>query len=540
MREDPDVLEAELVKLRAENVRLQSVLADECERYLVTLRHARVPLLITSFETGRYTHVNQAYAEFLGFTAEEILASDPYQFWVDTTHPEDFEAERRALQRVVDGELDLYSIEKRFIKKGGEVCWGELHAAVVRDARGRLRYAVIQVDDTAERRASAATRAELEARLRQAQKLESVGRLVGGVAHDFNNRLLVIMGYAELLKRGTAGNPVLEGHANLVLSSSQRAADLTRQLLAYSRRQVLRPHATDLNAIVDGMRRMLERLIGEQVELATALGARVPMLADPGQVEQVIMNLVLNARDAMPNGGRVLIETGDAVVIEETPVADLAPGEYVTLAVVDTGSGIPDATRPHIFEPFFTTKEVGKGTGLGLATVEGIVRQSGGAVTVKTSPGSGSTFTVYLPRASESATSDGPASSEAPARLVDIETVRRLLVDVIRIGAYRVLEARDGEQALQIAALHSGSIELLVTDLVMPRIAGMELADRLRAKHPDLKVLFMSGYAEREHLRELHPNEQFIPKPFLPAELFRRVNDFLRDRATPTSFRPPA
>jgi PAS domain S-box-containing protein len=538
MAEDRESLEAELEKLRTENARLAADLEREVRRFTLTFHDNSVPLLMTSFELGKYVDVNQSYADFLGYSRDEILATDPYQFWVATTHPDDLEAERHVLQKLFQGELDGYRIEKRFVKKGGEIHWGELTLKAVRDA-GALSYAVIHITDTEERRASAAAREELEARLRQSQKLEAVGRLVGGVAHDFNNRLLVIMGYAELLKRGTSGNPILEGHADLVLSSSQRAADLTRQLLAYSRRQVLRPRPTDLNAIVDGMRRMLERLIGEQVELCVLLGATTPMLADPGQIEQVVLNLMLNARDAMPNGGKVSVETADASVTTEASSADLPPGDYVSLTVSDTGAGIPAAARPHIFEPFFTTKEVGKGTGLGLATVDGIVRQSGGSITVESVEDRGSCFTVYLPRACGPIASEARPTSETPAHFADVETVlvvddeedvRRLLVDVIRIGAYRVLEARDGEHALEVAANHTGTVELLLTDLVMPRLTGMELADRLRERHPDLKVLFMSGYAEREHLRELHPNEQFIPKPFLPAELFRRVNDFLRDR----------
>jgi two-component system, cell cycle sensor histidine kinase and response regulator CckA len=546
MAEDTKALAAELAELRAENARLAAEVAFENGRFRALLENASVPMLVTSFEFGRFLDLNQAYADYMGFSREEILAYDPYRFWVETTHPDDFDAERSVIQRLADGEIEGYALEKRVILKDKRVCWAVLKASVVRSEQGHLRYMVMQLTDLQERRAAAAKREELEARLQQSQKLEAIGRLVGGVAHDFNNRLLVIMGYAELLKRGTAADPVLESHADLVLSSSQRAADLTRQLLAYSRRQVLRPRATDLNAIVDGMRRMLERLIGEQVELETVLGAQTLMLADPGQVEQVVMNLMLNARDAMPQGGRVTVVTGDTSVTAAAPVADLTPGDYVSLAVSDTGTGIPEAARPHIFEPFFTTKELGKGTGLGLATVDGIVRQSGGSIAVTSVEGVGSTFTVYLPRATETAPSDKPPPADPKTRLKDIETVlivddeddvRRLLVDVIRIGAYRVLEAVDGQEALEVAARHGGSIDLLVTDLVMPRIAGMELADRLRETQPNLKVLFMSGYAEREHLRALHPNEQFIPKPFLPADLFRRVNDFLRDH--PSSPRRP-
>jgi CheY-like chemotaxis protein len=289
---------------------------------------------------------------------------------------------------------------------------------------------------------------------------------------------------------------------------------------------------------------MLERLIGERIELVTVLGAKFPMLADPGQVEQVLMNLMLNARDAMPSGGRVTLETLDVTITSEHPIEGLTPGHYVALAVTDTGTGIPESARAHIFEPFFTTKDVGRGTGLGLATVDGIVRQSGGGIALKSTEGRGSTFTVYLPRATDSAAEATPAKAEfvrtehepcLPDREVvlvvdDEDDVRKLLIDVLRIGSFRVIEARDGEQALKLAAAQSGPIALLVTDIVMPGLSGMELADALRERNPALKVLFMSGYAERERVRQLHDNEQFIPKPFLPAELFRRVDTFLREQ----------
>jgi CheY-like chemotaxis protein len=291
-----------------------------------------------------------------------------------------------------------------------------------------------------------------------------------------------------------------------------------------------------LNALVDRMRRMLERVIGESIELVTVLGAKQPMHADPGQIEQVLMNLVLNARDAMPGGGRIAIETADVTVAAGT-MTDLAAGAYVTLSIADTGTGVPEAVREQMFEPFFTTKDVGKGTGLGLAMVDGVVRQSGGVVSVKSSEGRGATFTVYLPRATEPNRSESPAPAPAPmARLIDVETVlvvddeddvRRLLVDVLGIGAYQVLEARNGEHALEVAQAHQGSIELLVTDVVMPKMKGPELAERLRERHPRLRTLYVSGYAERETLKTLGPNEHFLSKPFLPVDLFRIARDIL-------------
>jgi CheY-like chemotaxis protein len=281
---------------------------------------------------------------------------------------------------------------------------------------------------------------------------------------------------------------------------------------------------------------MLERLIGEQVELVTVLGAKAPTHADAGQLEQVLLNLVLNARDAMPAGGRVTVETGDVEVGSANPVSDLAPGRYVSLAVTDTGTGIPEGVRARLFEPFFTTKEVGKGTGLGLATVDGIVRQSGGAIGFKTTEGRGSSFTVYLPIAREAPVEAAPPDALPAANLGRHETVlvvddedevRRLLVDVLRLGAYHVLEARNGQHALEVARAHLGPLDLLVTDLVMPQMGGTDLADELRSAQPDLKALFMSGYSDKDRARSLRDGEEFIAKPFLPAELFVRVNRIL-------------
>jgi PAS domain S-box-containing protein len=507
------------------------------ERYRLAFFDSPVGLIVTSFEHGRYVEANPAQCELMGYTREEILAGDPYTMWVQSTHPEDFDEERVMLQRLVDGEINGYDhLRKRIVRRNGEIRHVELKVTVVRDDRQRIRYAITQSVDRTEEEKLLAAKAELEARLHQSQKLETIGRLVGGVAHDFNNRLLVIMGHAELLKRASAGNPTLDVHADMVLSSARRAADLTRQLLAYGRMQLLTPRSLDMNRIVDGLRRMLERLIGEQVELVTVLGAKAPTFADAGQLEQVLLNLVLNARDAMPQGGRVTIETADVELDATSGVPDAAPGSYVSLSVTDTGVGIPEEVKGRLFEPFFTTKEVGKGTGLGLATVDGIVKQSRGAIAWKSTEGRGSTFTVYLPRATDLPLEAPPVSvpvadlgrHETVLVVDDEDEVRRLLVDVLRIGAYQVLEARDGEHALEVAASHPGPLDLVVTDMVMPRLAGTDLADRLRARQPDIKVLFMSGYSDKDRSRELKDGEAFIAKPFLPADLFVRVNQFLR------------
>jgi two-component system, cell cycle sensor histidine kinase and response regulator CckA len=533
--------EEELGRLRAQNERLEAELAEEKEKFRLFFQGAPLAIGIFSFEEARFLDVNERYLDLSGMSREEFFRCDPYEFWMTRTHPEDLEIERREVQRMVEGQIDSYRMKKRYLAKNGEFRWAEFVTDSVRDARGRLRYSILQYCDIHEQHTAVETRERLEERLHQAQKLEGVGRLVGGVAHDFNNRLLVIMGYAELLKRGAVGNPELEGHAEVVLTSARRAADLTHQLLAYGRRQVLKPRPCDLNGVVDRMRRMLERVIGESIELVTVLGAKQAMHADPGQIEQVLMNLVLNARDAMPDGGRIAIETGDASVAAGA-MPDLAAGSYVTLSVADTGTGIADAVREQIFEPFFTTKEVGKGTGLGLAMVDGIVRQSGGVVSVKSGEGRGATFTVYLPRAKEPKRSESPAPVADPvAHLTDVETVlvvddeddvRRLLVDVLAIGAYHVLEARDGQQALEVAEAHKGSIRLLVTDVVMPKMKGPELSERLRKRYPALRTLYVSGYAERETLTKLGPHEHFLSKPFLPVDLFRIARDILASQAS--------
>jgi PAS domain S-box-containing protein len=544
MAEEQGPAAQEVERLRAENARLSRELAEANERFEHSFQNELVGVLVARFDTGRYSHVNDEYCRLVGYSREELLAIDPYEFWIASTFADDIEPERAALQRMMAGETEGYRIQKRYLRRGDGPRWGELWAHGIRDEGGRLKFAILSLLDIQDHRTALEARDKLESSLTQARKLESIGRLVGGVAHDFNNRLLVIMGYADLLKRGVLHDPVLAEHAEVVVDSARRAADLTRQLLAYSRRQVLRPRASDLNAVVDGTRRMIERVIGERIELVTVLGANYPMLADPGQIDEVLMNLMLNARDAMPEGGRVTVETFDVLVTAEVPVEGLAEGPYVALSVTDTGTGIPEAARDHVFEPFFTTKDVGKGTGLGLASVDGIVSQSGGRVTVDTAEGRGSTFTVYLPRAPASTSADSshpetrdpePAPRAATVATVlvvdDQDDVRQLLVDVLRIGAYNVLEARDGEHALELAESLTAPLDLLVTDIVMPGMTGMEIADRLRARHPALKVLFMSGYAERERVRKLDEREQFIPKPFVPAELFRRVSEFLREPA---------
>jgi len=431
------------------------------------------------------------------------------------------------------GEIDRFQLDKRVLSKDGSPHWVHTELRSSRDAQGRLEYIVVSFENLGPLRAADAAREQLEAQLRQAEKLGPVGKLVGGIAHDFNNRLAIILGYGDLLCTGLGSDDPLYHHATMVLESAKGAAQLTRQLLAYGRRQVLKPVSVDLNEMVDRMRRLLRSVVDDRIEIIVSPTARSPVFADPGQIEQVILNLALNARDAMPDGGRLSLST-----------ADTADGT-VALIVRDTGTGIADDVLPHIFEPFFTTKELGQGTGLGLAMVHGIVRQSGGSISVDSQPGSGTTFTVRLPRGrvaaafptSTSVLLPPPTSSyEAVLIVDDNDDVRNLLVGILTLRAYTILTARNGRHALSVAAQHPGPIHLLITDVAMPEMGGIELAAVLRELRPDLKVLFTSGHTEHPELlsRPFDADTQFLPKPFLPADLTQAVVALL-ERTPPPS-----
>lgn len=383
-------------------------------------------------------------------------------------------------------------------------------------------------------------RKRLEDQLLQAQKLESVGRLAGGVAHDFNNLLAILAGHAELAEEELPADSPVQEHIRVIREAGDRAANLTRQLLAFARKQVIEPRVINLNDLTLGMEKMLRRLIGENIDLVTHLQpdlARVHV--DPGQFEQILVNLVVNARDAMPEGGRLTIETENAVIDEEYARLHmpLTPGFFVTLTVSDTGEGMDETVQKRIFEPFFTTKEQGKGTGLGLATVYGVVKQSGGHIWLYSEPGHGSLFKIYLPAAEgESSlleeTEERETSLQGAETILVVEdepTLRSLTAGSLRKLGYRVLEAVNGEMALWVAAEHLAPIHLLVTDVVMPRMGGKDLADRLTALQPDLKVLYISGYTDDAivHHGVLDAETAFLQKPFTPSMLARKIRTIL-------------
>ncbi len=449
--------------------------------------------------------------------------------WFRLAHPADAARVEDAWRATVGGAP--FELEQRLIV-GDVVKWVYVRATADLDTEGRPVSVTGMIQDVTARR-------QLEAQFQQAQKLEAIGKLAGGVAHDFNNLLTVIKCSVELLLEETSLHDPLRTEIIEIRDASERAAELTRQLLAFSRQQILEPRVVDINATIARSDRMLRRLIGEDIEIVTDLDPAVSLvMADPGRLEQVIVNLVVNARDALHAGGRVTIRTRNVRVESGVSVdtGDLRPGTYAELSVADTGSGFADDVKAKIFEPFFTTKGIGKGTGLGLSTVYGIVRQTGGNVSVESRVGHGTTFRILLPTTSEDTQRMGsvapaPRGTNAETILLveDEDALRHIARRVLEKHGYTVLEANGGPMAAEIVARHSGPIDLLLTDVVMPQISGREVANAQRAARPTLKVLFMSGYTDdaivRHGVREA--TDHFLQKPFTPNALLRKVRAVL-------------
>lgn len=484
--------------------------------------------------------VNEEFSRLFGFRAAESVGREINELIV----PEGMREEATLLsRRAASGErIGTETVRQR---RDGTLVHVSILAVPVEFEDGTTHLYGIYHDISARKRAEQAL-AESEEQLRQAQRMEAVGRLAGGVAHDFNNLLTVIQGHTQLLLDGLDPADPRREDAEEVWSSVERASALTRQLLAFSRKQILKPKAVDLNAIVSGMEGMLRRLLGNEIHLEAQPAPRVGhVLADPGQVEQVIMNLVVNARDAMPGpgGGRLTISTRD-VDLEPEHSARFAysvqPGPYVLLRVRDTGTGMSPEVRERIFEPFFTTKAPGQGTGLGLSTVFGIVKQSGGHIVVESAEGEGTTIEIYLPRVEKAAGEAEPEREVAPdgstaGRLEtvlvveDEDAVRALICKVLRTQGYPVLEAANGAAALRQLETHRGPVHLVITDMVMPGMTGAELAARIRRTRPDLRFLFISGYTEDELVRRGVADGRLVllEKPFSPVVLARRVREML-------------
>jgi two-component system, cell cycle sensor histidine kinase and response regulator CckA len=507
--------------------RAQQALRESEARAQHYLDTATVMLIALDVD-GRIELINRYACDTLGWAPAELVRRD----WITTCVPErQRETSRNNLRDAAAGDLAI--TENLVCTKAGDERLIEWRSSARRDQSGIVEGTLISGVDITERRT-------LEARYQQAQKMEAVGQLASGVAHDFNNLLTVIIGFTEIVTSDEGLNGAHASELAEILSAAQSASGLTKQLLAFSRQQVLRAAPVDVNALIVHMNGLLGRLIGEHVEIATSLAPGLALaFADRGQLEQVVMNLVVNARDAMPDGGRVTIATSNVELDDASFQNEAAlQGLYVMLAITDTGTGMAAETHRRLFEPFFTTKESGKGTGLGLSTTYGIVKQSKGYIGVDSTLGSGTTFKVYLPRAVSGVTAlVAPIARDVLARrpsetvmLVEDEPgVRRLSKRILERAGYHVIEAVDGTEAERLFAMHSGKISLLVTDIVMPRCGGPALYGRLKAHSPKLRVLYMSGYTNQSTAQqaEIDAGLPFVQKPFTAAEFERRVREAL-------------
>jgi PAS domain S-box-containing protein len=489
----------------------------------------------------RITRWNPTAERVFGWSAKEVVGRS-YEIVI----PGERREEHAKLRMDALSGRRVFEVETQRRRKDGSLVDVSTSVAVLHAHDGSVRgFAVVMADITERRR--------LETRLRQTEKMEAVGQLAGGVAHDFNNLLTVITSYSALLLGELPPDSPMRTDIQQIEGAAKRAAALTRQLLAFSRQQVLRPQRLTLNGVVSGVEKLLRRLVREDIAIVTALDpAAVLVEADPGQLEQVIINLVVNARDAMPGGGTLTIRTAnveldDSYVERHTEVA-VVPGHYAMLSVSDTGTGMKRETQQHIFEPFFTTKGAGNGTGLGLSTVYGIVKQSGGYIWVYSEEGNGTVFKVYLPHAGEGEevartgkrlTPTGLTGNESVLLVEDDNALRYVACRSLRTYGYHVLEAHNGREALELCERHEGPIDIVVTDLVMPEMSGSELASRIAAHRPGIRVLLMSGYAGDEVARRniARSDSAFIEKPFTGDALAARVREVLEERGKETGNR---
>jgi PAS domain S-box-containing protein len=491
---------------------------EEAEHRLRTVV-ANAPIVVFALDRkGRFTLSEGKGLEALGVSAGEVVGRSVHDLYGDVPEPD-------VVQRALAGE-DINAV----VRVGGLAF--ETRSAPLKDANGEVMGVIGVATDITERH-------RLEEQLRHAQRMEAIGRLAGGVAHDFNNMLAAMLGHCEMMIARLEPGHHLRRNAEEIRKAAERGAMLTRQLLAFSRKEVLAPAILDVNAVLGGMDSMLRRLIGEDIDLVT-IPAAVPAVVkmDCGQLQQVIMNLVVNARDAMPQGGRLTIEVACVALDQHYTQqhTDATAGPHVMVSVSDSGCGMDAETQSHIFEPFFTTKTRGKGTGLGLATVYGIIKQCGGHLRVFSEPGIGTTFKVHLPRVVEPEPSGSPGA-KLPARggaetvllVEDEESVRSMVRDLLLDHGYKVLESRHGVHALEVARAHPGPIHLLVTDVVMPQMGGGELAQKLSALRPSLRVLFISGYTDDAIVRHgvLERGTAFLQKPFSLEVFTRRVREVL-------------
>ncbi len=506
-----------------------AALSESEARFRQLVETIREAFVMVDLPTLRVRYVSRAWETIWGQSLADATAGPAS--WLSAVHPADHDDYQHALTRVAAGRAAEVTV--RLTRADGATAWVRSRLFPIVRAHATTRF-VILAEDVTEARMR-------ERQLMQAQRMEAVGRLAGGVAHDFNNLLTVILGSASLLSEDLEQDHPGQPRLHEIGAAARSAAALTAQLLAFSRQGVTQPAVISVNDVVRHAEPLLRRLIGDHIALAVAPADTLPAVrADPGQIEQVLINLVANARDAMPDGGRILVTTTEHVVstAESARTPGLRPGKYVALAVTDSGIGMDAATQSRVFEPFFTTKELGKGTGLGLATVYGIVKQGGGWIGVESSPGSGTTFTVLLPTLGAAPPQVAPTVSPPQPREGGTETLlvvedradtRSAVAEILRRRGYHVLEAADADEAEAVAAAHPGDIHLLLTDVVMPGANGRQLASRLCASRPSLRVLFMSGYPNDVIGRHgvLDAEVSFIQKPFLSDQLLRKIRELL-------------
>ena len=475
---------------------------------------------------GRWHYVSPQIQSILGFSPEEWMLNSAN--WINHIHPEDRDQALAAEKRFWEAG-GIFRAEYRMLARDGRLLWFRDDAIYLRTADSQNPVMQGVLYDITEHK-------HLEEQLRQSQKMEAVGQLAGGVAHDFNNLLMIIQGHNERILNNLPSSQDAHKDASEIKQAVDRAAGLTRQLLAFSRKQVLQPKILDINAVVRGVAKMLQRLICEKIELKLMTASSLwRVKVDQGQMEQVILNLALNARDAMPHGGNLNIETANVEIAEADDPLPVKPGRYVLLKVSDTGTGMDQETQRHIFEPFFSTKELGKGTGLGLASVYGVTKQSGGGISFFSQLGHGTTFSVYLPEAR----GEKPSETEPPVPLrkakgtetvlvvEDEHDIRDMVGDYLQQNGYTVLHAQNGREALEIVHRYKGLIHLLITDLVMPELGGRELADELRRLRPRTKVLFTSGYLDTTDTKPADQKAAILQKPFALNVLASKVREVL-------------
>jgi two-component system cell cycle sensor histidine kinase/response regulator CckA len=535
------VLRQRIKKLEAlekEHARAEEALRESEERFRQI--YDETPIGYHELDTGgRIIRVNRTELEMLGYTVEEMLGQPVWKFVLED------ETTRHVVMAKITGDVSFHeTFERTYWRKDGTTLPVLVKDRVIRDKGGQIIGIRSTVEDITERRRSEEALRKSEEQLRQWQKVEAIGRLAGGIAHDFNNLLMTIKGCSEILLQECDAQDPRREEAEEIQKAAERATSLTRQLLAFGRRQILQPQVLNLNKVVANMNKMLQRVIGEDIQLLTVLEPKLgPMKVDPGQIEQVIMNLAVNARDAMPRGGKLTIETANVLLDEDYAQRHVSvkPGSYVMLAVSDNGCGMDKETQSHLFEPFFTTKEKGKGTGLGLSTVYGIVKQSGGNIWAYSEVGQGTTFKIYLPMVIQAVKEKyepverrriSTRGKETILVVEDEKAVRKMIRKTLQNKGYTVLEAQHGQEALDVCEHYSGPIHLMVTDVVMPQMSGKELAEKLAPSRREMQVLYMSGYPDNSIVQHgvLESGTEFLQKPFTLNTLEAKVRKLLDAR----------